>query len=177
MTYTLQYPESVLCDLACMILSNITAHTTPCVELLKLEVEITPTDDKGGYYTPQSRSVTAPPPAPYPSASTKSVPALPLLVDAFATATTEGSKRKGQLHFLGSVFANLSIVSFAIGHHSSITEEKEYRHLTDGGFSCPPIGPFLFVPLTRQNMNMHSQVCCHSPSIQIPYDGVVSLLR
>src|SRR5258706_3048909 len=115
MIYTLQYPESVLCDLACMILSNITAHTTPCVELLKLEVEITPMDDKGGYYTPQSRSVTAPPPAPYPSASTKSIPALPLLVDAFATATTEGSKRKGQLHFLGSVFANLSIVSLRSG--------------------------------------------------------------
>jgi len=111
MTYTLQYPESVLCDLACMILSNITAHTTPCLELLKLEVEVTPINDKGGYYPPQSRSVTAPPPSPYPSASSKAVSALPLLVDAFATAATEGIKRKGQLHFLGSVFANLSTVS------------------------------------------------------------------
>jgi len=111
MTNTLQYPESVLSDLACMILSNITAHTTPCLELLKLEVEMIPIDDKGRYYTPQSRSVTAPPPTPYPSASMKSAPALPLLVDAFATAATEGSKRKGHLHFLGSVFANLSTVS------------------------------------------------------------------
>jgi hypothetical protein len=120
MNNTHQYPESVLCDLACMILSNITAYTTPCLELLKLEVEVTPMDDKGGYYPPQSRSVTAPPPSPYPSTSSKSVPALPLLVDAFATASTEGSKRKGQLHFLGSVFANLSIVSLrssALFHH------------------------------------------------------------
>jgi len=110
MAYTLQYPESVLCDLACMILSNITAYTTPCLELLKLEVEITPIDDKGTYYPPQSRSVTAPPPSPYPSASSRTVSALPLLVDAFATAEAEGRKRKGQLHFLASVFANLSTV-------------------------------------------------------------------
>ena len=109
--YTFQYPESVLCDLACMILSNITAYTTTCAELLKLEVDVAPIDDNGGYYPPQSRSVTAPPPSPYPSASSKSVAALPLLVDAFSTSITEGSKRKGQLHFLGSVFANLSIVS------------------------------------------------------------------
>jgi hypothetical protein len=121
-----------------MILSNITAYTAPCSELLKLEVEVTPIDDKGGYYPAQSRSVTAPPPSPYPSASSKTVPALPLLVDAFASAATEGSKRKGRLHFLGSVFANLSIVSASIDIHFGSLNGKNTDTRRTEVLSFPP---------------------------------------
>jgi len=140
MAYALQYPESVLCDLACMILSNFTAYTTPCLELLKLEVEVIPTDNEGGYYPPQSRSLTAPTPSPYPSAPSKTVPALPLLVDAFATAATEGSKRKGQLHFLGGVFANLSTVSSPIERLLPLLKRKstDTRRTEVLPFPSPP---------------------------------------
>ena len=144
MAYTPQYPESVLCDLACMILSNLTAYTTPCLELLKLEVEVIPIDNEGRYYPPQSRSVTAPTPTPYPSAPSKTVPALPLLVDAFAAAAAaaaDSSKRKGHLHFLGSVFANLSTVSSSIERPLPLLK----RTNTDSGrtevlpFPSPPV--------------------------------------
>ena len=64
-----------------------------------------------------------------------------------------------------------------IGHPSSITEEKEYRHQKAGGFFFPPISPSQLVPLTRQNMNTRSQVYRHSLSIQTLYDGVASFLR
>jgi hypothetical protein len=123
-----------------MILSNLTACTTPCLELLKLEVEIISIDDEGGYYPPQSRSVTAPTPSPYPSALPKTVPALPLLVDAFATAAASGGKRRGQLHFLGSVFANLSAIGSSIERLLLLLKRKNTntRRMQVLPFPSPP---------------------------------------
>ena len=124
-----------------MILSNLTAYTAPCLELLKLEVEVIPTGNEGGYYPPQSRSVTAPTPSPYPSSPSKTVPALPLLVDAFATTATEGSKRKGQLHFLGSVFSNLSTVSSLVERLLQLLKRKntDTRRAEVLPFPSPPL--------------------------------------
>lgn len=69
------------------------------------------------YYPTPSRSGTAP---TAPEGEIRQVPALPLLVDAFVQGALvdenqdlEKRKRKGQLHFLASVFANLTTVSLS----------------------------------------------------------------
>ena len=106
-----QHPPSVLADLAAMLLSNLTAHDSVCARILDMHVAVVPDAAlSGGYYPAHSRAATSPPPPP-PCAQgdTVDVPALPLLVDAFA-ASGSGSARRGQLHFLASVFANLSAV-------------------------------------------------------------------
>ena len=109
----------MLSDLACMLLSNVSAHPGPCSALLNLEVDIIPLDAdlSNGYYPIQSRCATSPPPGDYPPSKPIKERALPLLVEAFAGSASiakEKSDRKGQLHFLASVFANISGVrSFA----------------------------------------------------------------
>lgn len=116
-----QHPPSVLADLAAMLLSNLTAHSAACTALLKLTVPVVAHPSAAPpFYPPQSRSGTSPPPAPYPSAEPRDVPALPLLVHAFVQgATVDTSQdvasrtRKGELHFLSSVFANISVVRCA----------------------------------------------------------------
>lgn len=95
-----------------MILSNLTAFPGPAETLLDLKVPVirdpalTPP-----FYPPFSRSATSIPPDTLASLETVEVKALPLLVAAFADfAVVEGSerRRKSDLHFLASVFANLS---------------------------------------------------------------------
>ncbi|KAI0077761.1 DUF383-domain-containing protein [Panus rudis PR-1116 ss-1] len=110
--------QATLADLASMLLSNITASAAACSTLLSLKIEILP-DPKSptGYYPVQSRSGTCPAPVPYPSDPPKEVPALPLLLEAFLQGARVGEseedktkhQRKGELHFLASVFANISI--------------------------------------------------------------------
>jgi hypothetical protein len=105
-----------------MLLSNITAHAGAAASLTKLEVDIVQLDSEDGIYAVQSRCATSPPPVKYPTGSPTKFRALSLLVDAFAgsaTLSTETSDRKGQLHFLASVFANISTVSASL-----ITSEK-----------------------------------------------------
>lgn len=103
-----------------MLLSNMTVSTAICSALLKLTVSILP-DSKSPtlYYPVQSKCGTCPAPVPYPTGEPRSVPALPLLLDAFvqgaaASATADKGKRvrKGTLHFLSSVFANISTVGW-----------------------------------------------------------------
>ncbi|OBZ73605.1 Protein HGH1 [Grifola frondosa] len=113
-----QFPEPPIdpADLASMLLSNLTASTTTCATLLSLCVSILP-DLKSptSYFPVDSRSGTCPAPVPYPSGEARDVQALPLLVDAFVHASNAGDvqeldkrNRKADLHFLSSVFANLS---------------------------------------------------------------------
>lgn len=106
-----------------MLLSNVTASAAPCVTLLSLQVSVI-ADPKSftGYFPTQSRSGTCTAPVPYPSGEEREVLALPLLIDAFVQGAPlsgsqdqEKQKHKGELHFLASVFANLSIVSKALG--------------------------------------------------------------
>jgi hypothetical protein len=66
------------------------------------------------YHPTQSRSGTCP---PTPAGDAREFSAVALLVDAFAQGALvdeaqdiEKRKRRGQLHFLASVFANLSTV-------------------------------------------------------------------
>lgn len=84
--------------------------------MLSLNVAVIP--DAAYPYPTESRCGTCPAPVPYPSGEARNVLALPLLLDAFVQgAQVEPSGdlskrvRKGELHFLASVFANLSVVS------------------------------------------------------------------
>ena len=114
----LQNPQAILADLASMLLSNLSAATSVCTALLSLKVPILPDDRSPMKWFPvDSRCGTCPAPVPYPSGEPKEVLALPLLIDAFVKAAPgvenqDLTKRthKGELHFLSSVFANLSTV-------------------------------------------------------------------
>jgi hypothetical protein len=107
-----------LADLASMLLSNLTASSSACLAVISLKVPvISNTSSSTLLYPTQSRSGTCVPPVPYPSGESHDILALPLLVDAFvqgANVDAAGESRqvrKGDLHFLSSVFANLSVVS------------------------------------------------------------------
>ncbi|KAI0766657.1 DUF383-domain-containing protein [Trametes elegans] len=111
-------PQAILADLASMLLSNLTATTSVCTAILYLKIQILP-DEKSPlkWFPVHSRCGTCPAPVPYPSGGPKEVLALPLLVDAFVKAAPgvenqdlEKRTHKGDLHFLASVFANLSTI-------------------------------------------------------------------
>ncbi|KAG8978702.1 hypothetical protein FRC05_009975 [Tulasnella sp. 425] len=107
------HPPSLCAELACMILSNLTAHPAPCSTILDMKIAvIADSSIPGGFYPTNSRCATSPTPPLPPQTSTQEVPALPLLLDAFVQGASEdpnaSTKRKAPLHFLASVFANLS---------------------------------------------------------------------
>lgn len=102
-----------------MILSNITSASSTCATLLSTKVAVHPDSKLSTKYFPvQSRCGTCPAPVPYPSGEPQELPALPLLIDAFVQGAgvddeqdPEKKPRKANLHFLASVFANVTIVS------------------------------------------------------------------
>ncbi|KAI0642083.1 DUF383-domain-containing protein [Trametes meyenii] len=109
-------PQAILADLASMLLSNLSAASSVCTALLSLKVSLLPDPNSPIKWFPvDSRCGTCPAPVPYPSAEAKEVLALPLLIDAFVKAAPgveiqdlDKRPRRGELHFLSSVFANLS---------------------------------------------------------------------
>ncbi|KAF5342993.1 hypothetical protein D9758_013685 [Tetrapyrgos nigripes] len=110
-------PQSILADLASMLLSNLTASSAACSTVLSMKVPIIVNPRfPNGFYATQSRSGTCAAPVPYPSGDEVQVAALPLLLDAFVQGaelineSEDLSKRsrKGNLHFMASVFANLT---------------------------------------------------------------------
>ena len=69
-----------------------------------------------GIYPDGSRCGSCPEPVPYPKAEPREALALPLLIESFvegAQLVDDLSKRsrKAELHFLASVFANMTMVS------------------------------------------------------------------
>ncbi|KAG6828550.1 hypothetical protein H0H92_007574 [Tricholoma furcatifolium] len=104
------HSKSILADLASMLLSNLTSSSSACSALLSLKVSIIPGTEP---YATQSRCGTSAPPDPYPPGEARDVLALPLLLEAFASVQAESDPskrtRKGDLHFLASVFANISV--------------------------------------------------------------------
>jgi hypothetical protein len=107
-----------------MLLSNLTSSSAPCSALLSLQIPIIPDPSlPNGFYATQGRCSTSPAPEPYSSAKQQDVLALPLLLDAFAQGAhadeSDLSKRtrKGELHFLASVFANLTTVRSQFPEH------------------------------------------------------------
>lgn len=117
LTFLVSYilnPDAILADLASMLLSNLTASPSACSSLLSLKIPLVPMAG-GLYYTPHSRSGSCPAPVPYPSEQPCDTFSLPLLIDAFVQGASidkslDASKRarNGDLHFLSSVFANIS---------------------------------------------------------------------
>ncbi|KIY45002.1 DUF383-domain-containing protein [Fistulina hepatica ATCC 64428] len=106
-------PQSVLADLAAMLLSNITASAVVCSALASLKIAVIFYNNT--YYAAQSRSGSSPSPEPYPSEMPKHALALPLLVDAFVQGAalkdgddTNKQPHKSALHFISNVFANLA---------------------------------------------------------------------
>ena len=112
-----------------MLLSNLTTSPGPCAVILDLQIPILQTPSSAGpFYPTQSRAGSCAPPVPYPSGTETNVLALPMLVDAFVQGANidpgvplDKRPRKSELHFLASVFANLSMVypcesPFASGH-------------------------------------------------------------
>lgn len=106
-------PQSTLADLAAMLLSNLSVSASFTSTLVSMKISIIPDrKDPDAFYPVQSRSGTSPLPPPGDS---QEVLAMPLLVDAFVQGvpvnenqTLGERKRKGELHFLGSVFANIT---------------------------------------------------------------------
>ncbi|KAI0339412.1 DUF383-domain-containing protein [Trametopsis cervina] len=111
------HPQSTLADLASMILSNITSIPSTAAAILSMSIPILPDPRSStGYYPVNSRSGTCAAPVPYPKEEPRDIFALPLLVDAFVQgAAVEGEVdpakrlRKASLHFISSVFANITI--------------------------------------------------------------------
>ncbi|KZT25139.1 DUF383-domain-containing protein [Neolentinus lepideus HHB14362 ss-1] len=114
-------PQAVLADLAAMLLSNLSASSGVASKLLDLKISVIANYPMpGAYYATQSRCGSCPAPEPYPTGKNRDVLALPLLLEAFvlsaklqteAKTTSGGAKAPegSQLHFLGSVFANISM--------------------------------------------------------------------
>ncbi|KAF5332251.1 hypothetical protein D9611_008206 [Ephemerocybe angulata] len=107
-------PQSICADLAAMLLSNLTASSPACAVLLKMKIKVIL--HNGSLYPVDSRCGSCGAPVPYPTGEEKEVPALPLLVEAFVQGATMGDitelskrPRKGELNFLASVFANMSV--------------------------------------------------------------------
>ncbi|KAH0836459.1 hypothetical protein J3R83DRAFT_8067 [Lanmaoa asiatica] len=106
-------PDAILADLASMLLSNLTSSSSACAALLSLQIQVVsliPTTSPISYHPIQSRSATCSAIMPYPSIDPQQVYALPLLVEAFVQGALDCNPRirKGDLHFLSNVFANLS---------------------------------------------------------------------
>ena len=101
-----------------MLLSNLTASPRSSSALLDLRISVLPTSSFAGpFYPTQSRAGSCAPPVPYPTGNEINVPALALLIDAFVQGASvdpstplDKRPRKSELHFLASVFANLTTV-------------------------------------------------------------------
>jgi len=114
-SYTV-HPQATLGDLAAMLLSNLTTSPGSCTALLACHIPILQTPSSAGpFYPTQSRAGSCAPPVPYPTGTEVNMRALPLLVDAFVQSANidlciplDKRPRKSELHFLASVFANLS---------------------------------------------------------------------
>ena len=101
-----------------MLLSNLTASSAACSTLLSIKVSVIPDSRlSNSLYTTDSRCGSCPAPVPYPTGESRELHALPLLVDAFVQGSQvvesgdlSKRSRKAELHFLASVFANITVV-------------------------------------------------------------------
>jgi hypothetical protein len=89
-----------------MLLSNLCSSPSGVSLLLNLHVPVIPFGS--GYYATASRCATVVVPDPFPSGESFQAVAMPLLIDAFVDGASVSKSRKGSLHFLASVFANVS---------------------------------------------------------------------
>ena len=110
-----QNPRATLADLAAMLLSNLSVSAAVISAMISMKISVIPDGkDPDAFYPVQSRSGTCPSP---PSGDAQDVLAMPLLVDAFVQGALvdenqklDERRRKGELHFLASLFANVATV-------------------------------------------------------------------
>ncbi|KZS94384.1 DUF383-domain-containing protein [Sistotremastrum niveocremeum HHB9708] len=116
-SYTIS-PFSTLADMAAMLLSNLSIHAAFCSTLLNTKIPVLLTPQ---IYPMMSRAATSVDPMPPLDGEIHEIDALTLLIDAFterARSPTNSvpeaesdrpSTKNGSLHFLASVFANVSV--------------------------------------------------------------------
>ncbi|TFK25130.1 cytoplasmic protein [Coprinopsis marcescibilis] len=123
LTFIVSYivnPQSICADLAAMLLSNLTASSAACLIVITMKIKVIQYkpygEDAFQMYPVDSRSGSSPTPVPHPTGQEMELNALPLLIDAFVQGATMGDiddlskrKRKGELNFLASVFANITV--------------------------------------------------------------------
>lgn len=107
-----------------MLLSNLTTaiSSSTAAALLSMKVKVIPHEATlGGLYPTNSRSGSCAPPFPPAQGDEVDVPALPLLLEAFVRGANidpnselDRRRQKSELHFLASVFANVSTVRVSL---------------------------------------------------------------
>jgi hypothetical protein len=115
-----------------MILANLSGATGPTVStLVALTIPVASgANPEDGVLAILARCGSCPAPAPRVNTSSRDTLALPLLVDAFvdgARLRETGTGRKGNLHFLASVFANLSAVRRTASPYSTVLRAHAKR--------------------------------------------------
>jgi hypothetical protein len=97
-----------------MLLANLSASAAVSSLLTTLTIPVAPgANPEDGQLATLARCGSCIAPSPRLNTESQDVLALPLLIEAFvdgARPRTAGSGRKGNLHFLASVFANISAV-------------------------------------------------------------------
>lgn len=148
-TFTyVQNTTSPLSPLTSMLLSNLTSHPSLLPQIAHLIIPIIPlpeTKHYPPYFFPAAASASSTvhrdfrdPAFSRPNAEAgqeeeRDIEGLRALVQAFEDGAAEGvkegkGKRKGECHFLASVFANVSMVTFLIGLDLMSTEPSQsYR--------------------------------------------------
>lgn len=137
-----QNTTSPLSPLTSMLLSNLTSHTSLLPAIVNAQIPITPLPKSTHYppyHLPAAASASSsihpdyrdpnivPPNAEAGQEEERDIEGLRALVQAFEDGAGEGvkdgkGKRKGECHFLASVFANVSMVS-----HLQDQSDDSYR--------------------------------------------------
>jgi hypothetical protein len=163
-----------------MILSNLSASSVICASLIALKISIIKDPSSSiGYYATQSRCSTCIAPEPYPSGRPQDVAALPLLLDAFVQAAqTDSSRqsRKGSLHFLASVFANLSAVRQIYAEYS-LSHTAIHQVPAGRAFFLTPQSTKVFEPSSESEYPLASVVAFTEHSDKIRRAGVASIIK
>jgi len=146
-----QYTTSPLSPLTSMLLSNLTSHPSLLPAILSLTIPIIPlprSKHYPPYFLPSSASLSSTthpdyrdPAVSRPNAEAgqepeREIEGIRALVQAFEDGAAEGvkegsGKRKGECHFLASVFANISMVS---GMRQTIITPQIVIEATRDGF-------------------------------------------
>jgi hypothetical protein len=126
-----------------MLLSNLTASAAACSTLLSIKVSVIPDSRlSNSLYSTDSRCGSCPAPVPYPTGESKDLQALPLLIDAFVQGSQvvesgdlSKRSRKAELHFLASVFANLTVVRISSMLRNHYLKMVIFSHRPEETFS------------------------------------------
>ena len=160
-----------------MLLSNLSSSPATCALIISRKIQVVSEPRLASKCFPVlSQCGSCPSPVPYPSGAQKAVLALPLLIDAFvqgAQVEENPSKRlrKGKLHFLASVFGNLS----AVGHRISPTTPDRVNDISSRRLGETSSTPQRQIPFNPQlDLNIHYPKSSRSRNTKTRSDVEVS---